>query len=873
MKRTILVMMLLALMPLSVLGASEPTLINTFEVDNQSLLFTSSGNPYYRTDMPNAYDKDSTHYYAPTDTQNTNNILNVEVWDSYLAIATWERNPTFNGQWLLEIYNYETGNIIYETAIPNQASCGTSAQSAGDNSNQLMYDGAGNLVISLSYNCGGNYIRQNTIYDVSNVGFISQRNQTAYPLPFGTYATTVKDSFIVSTNGQTVEYYDGGWAYKMSATENMTTLGSHTSSVSPEIYPVDLFDRENNVFVAGNTQSGAYEDFYMVDGSTQDWNDYNNAPIYIGSVSAGVGEIQDWNRNFLNPEYITSNGNLMIVGGSDYDNFQTSSATLSFTPKFFFERDNIIGVENNKWVYADMTDLTAITEGIGTANIDADQFWRFEDNLIVTYNRTNFEFKIYEVPLPSFADEADPEANTAPTKSLDLVGVDNNGRFIFTAEFNDAQGGLVYEALSVGTTQQQLNNSFIRDIVSHNKNPSQITSSCPSETYEFSSLIRDQRVLEFPTVQDMGTYGDFCSLRHDHTTITGSDTNQLYIYGDLAITSDDAGGSTETSSIYLMTEDNDVLTAVGFDVDMFITGNNNISVYELGGSYFNLLLDEEPLNDWEHTILSYEFTIDFENKEVLFSLWEYSNYDQATTSKDYLVSNVTLPFRELTSNDFSGIIYNPVTTKHISAIGGSTAQYDNVLEAFPEYEIVGNLDAGETEILILRSEGNHDYGVYNAKLYSTDSILGLNYYENPYELVFPYDEQTEQLSEEQIAQALSNALAGANDGFNVLGTVEGDLVTDTLFGWFEDWNILSTASKFFAGLVIIMGLIALGGWLGSAVNSSIVGGIGALFGGIGGLFMVTYWGLFPAWVSFVITLIVFVIIASMMRNALTGRGG
>jgi hypothetical protein len=843
MKKTILLLPLLAVLLLapSVLGASEPT-----EIYDRTI--TLSGN-----DSLGIYSAPNSLFYDDSIVQ----------WDNYVAILYSDFLDPLEEGYGFKIFDLNTGTEIYDS--PRWRICAF----AGSDTVALEYYEGYILMGQSKYNCGFiNNINNLGVraYDVSNPDFVSV-------IGGGTSLSSVPEVTLFAGSGEDrLNIYEeqanfvvayGKALFKYNQTH--LTYEGYLSNYSS----YDFYDYENNVFIEGN-------DFY------EGWERTST----LGSVETGFGNVVGFNHNFLNPEFITDENVVVNVGG-DYSNIVTSTRRLDIgTPLYFFERDNILSYNGTlgidaKFVWTDATSLITpiITQGltnIPVENLKQEQNVYFTNNFYgYTVEDTESEIRVvvYETEEPEISLPDEALVNDPPTKSLDLLGIDNNGRFVFTAEFNDEEGGRIYHALSVGTTLEQLNNTFIRDIVRHNKVPELITSSCPSETYQPSSLIRDQRVLEFPTVQDMGTYGDFCYLTHDHNTITGSDTDTLYIFGDLAVTSDDLGGSTETSSIYLMTADNEVLTAVGFDIDLFTGGNNNISVYELGGSYFNLLLDEEPLNDWEHTILSYEFLIDFENKEVLFSLWEYSNYDQATTSRDYLVSNVTLPFRESTSNDFSSIIYNPVTTKHISAIGGSTAQYDNVLASYPEYELVGDLEAGETEIMILRSEGDHEFGVYRALLYATDSDLGLSYYENPFELTFPYDETLSSLSEEEIASALSLALAGANDGFNVLGTIEGDLVTDTLFGYFDSWNIKSTASKFMIGLFLILALIGIGGYIGTLARSNVASGIGAFSGGIGGLFLVTYWGLFPLWVTFIVSLLTIAVISNIVRNGVTGNGG
>lgn len=864
MKKSIITFLLLfSLMPLSVLGASEPNLISTFTI-NDSLLFTSSGNPYYRTDLPTQYDQypEEQIYFYPTDTYSKNDYT-FEVWDDYLATLS----QSSSGSCLLEIYNWRTGNLIYETTIPTTCSAG-----------YLLYDGAGNLIVGLDTVASQTTVElRNAVYDVSNIGFVGQRNYTYY----GTNSISVswREKFVVSTTGETVEWIAGGVKYKINSTDALTNLGTTGVLEEPQHYGIDLFDKENGVFVKADYRTSpfsqvfvaGYDDFYRIDGSDLDLDSYDS-PTLIGTVEANVGVVADWNNNYLNPEYITTEGHLMLVGGSDYDNFQTSSANLNFTPKFFFERDNIIGVKNNKWVYADMTDLSAITEGVGTADVNADFMIRFDDNKILTYNRTNFEFKIYEVPLPSFADEEAIAGNTPPSKTLELLGVDNNGRFVFAGTFSDNQGGLIFEALQIGSQNDFLDNEFVRQIVNHQKTPSQVTTICPDSTYYYASQIRGERFIENPTVVDMEDYGDWCPINYLFEPITQSQTDSFNITGSFAVTGYSAGGDFLDTGFTLYDSEDNIMANILIGSSQFESQPSNVTIAEDGTTYYNILVSEEPLNDGINTIYNYEITINFTAKELLLSIWEYPTYYGDYSGKDYLIQNEVIPFWDSNIEDFSRITFGLVGDQLIFSAGSVTTRYINELKGFPEYELIDTFEAGETQVISLRSDDSYESGQYTALLYATDNTLGLSYYENPFNLFINYNVgDLEVLSEEQIQSAIASLQTGANDGFRTVGVIEGDLVTDTLFGYLDDWDIKSTASKFLVGFLLLLGAVWLGAKAGGVV-SPVASAIGSIVGAVSGLFLVTYWGFIPAWVSLIIVLVVFVVIASYVRNSLTGGG-
>lgn len=875
MKKTLMLLPLLAVLLLaqSVLGASEPTLVNSFSIDG-GYMFTSSGNDYYQTDLPLHYDQypEEEIFYNVTGTY-IKSDYNFAVWDNYVATQSMGQ-----GICKMEIWDWTTGNRMYGTDIPQ-----------GCNYGYLLYTDTGLLIVGLDLPNSQTTINpSHAVYDVSNIGFVEQLNITTFVAgvggnPFFSIATTWREKYVVSATSDSVEWINGGYKFKLSGNNNLSYEGQIDEvTISPQHYAIDLFDKENGVFVSDDYRTSAfsqdfvagYKNFYRIDGDARDFNSYDDKTL-IGTVENNVGVIADWNNNFLNPEYVTTEGHIMLVGGSDYDNFQTSSLNLNFTPKFFFERDNIIGVENNRWVYGDASNISGFTKDVGNNPINADFMLRFDDNKILTYNRTNYEFKIYEVPQPSFIDEAETGVNTPPSKTLDLLGIDNNGRFIFTAEFTDAEGGLVFQALTTENIVQTISEGTYRDTVNFQTAPSQIvvnSAECEGVTDYVNSERRGyQAWLDTFTEIDSHDEDFFCSLKHEHTKVDSEQSETLRIGGTLAI---DSGGlilETESSSISISDGNYNYIVNIGLDVEHYTGSPSNVSVYALGVQ--GDIVTEEPVNGGQDTFYFYDFTIDFSTQKVNFSLWEYEDYTQ-DLGLHYIVEDYELDFYQ-EAYAVENIYFNLFGSKNLLKVGGTslTYEYQNVTSELPDYEVVGTLEPSETAVELLRSEGNHDFGFQRALLYATDSELGSTYYENPFILTFDYDETIQQLSEEQIQEAYSNALSSANDGFSIVDTIEGDLVTDTLFGYLDRWNIKSTASKFMIGLFLILALIGVGGYIGTIARSNVASGIGAFSGGIGGLFLVTYWGLFPLWVTFIVSLLTIAVISNIVRNGVTGNGG
>lgn len=859
---TLITLLLLALMPSMVLGAEEPTLLNSFDISDEPIY--GEAYPNVNNTRMDYYDKGSAVLY-----------------DSYISTINFYWTSQFSRAWLWEIYNWETGTLLYQQNTSGYGGDLYTIQPSGT-SPQIYYDGAGNIIMNKDVYVAGlgfytDDIARTGIFDVSDLGFIEQRVDGG-----GGYADLVSGgSFVLSTTGETIEYFDNGMARKINSTDGYEpTIGllTGTTTTYPKADTTDYYryiDVENGVFVARSVPNALYK----VEGDPLDFDSWNNRTL-IGEIEPGKGNFADWNRNYLNPEWISTSGHLIIVGGSDYDNIRTSSYSLDFDEYFFFERDNIVGIKNGKWAYADLSDLSDPQVTYTNTPVNADYVVRAEANKLLAYNHSTHTFSIYEVPLPSFADEEAIAGNTPPSKTLELLGVDNNGRFVFAGTFSDNEGGLIFEALTVGTARDIYEEIAVRDVISHNYPEDrqyiipEDVGLCPDETTFETILELGDYILEYPTTIDMTTLfgaGRRCSLTHDHATVTQLDSERITVQASIFIDSGDwLTADDEVSSITLKDENSNILARL---IIFAYHQNDNVSVRAIFDDEPNTwLLQNEPILSGEQTFYDFTFDIDFVTETINVSMKEAQDINDAQAGYHYLLANETINFHTAGINSFSDIIFHDVGSEADLWVMPTIVSYDNEAQVFPEYELIDTFDAGETQVIALRSEQSYDFGGYTALLYSTDNTLGLSYYEDPARLTFNYDQDIQQLNEQQIQDAISDLLVGANDGFRTPNFVEGDLVTDTIFGYFEQWNIKTTASKFLVGLLIILIIIGVGGYLGVIVESPIVSTVGALFGGIGGLFLVTYWGLFPAWVTFTIALITLVVLANMIRNGLTGRG-
>ena len=762
-------------------------------------------------------------------------------WGDYIAIETPYNVNQQSMRLLGEIYNWKTGNNVFGVTLDDLINCGSGMNGIGKDS--VKYE-AGNVYFGRSVTCGVQRFGRTAIYDVTSIGFIEQRY-------YGGHAFSnnyVNEQFrILSSNGATTDFLITGFAYHVNATGGLEPL--LYNFIPPEPFP--------KTGIPVDDDNG-----YFVDDDGLDIYSYNpsgemNNNVLVGSLEPLSGVIVDWNRNFLNPEFVSSNGNIMLVGGSDYDDFRTSSLEIgNFTPMFFFERDNIIGIKDNEFWSADVTDTGNIIETNTGVEVNADWVKREDDNKIITYNSTTREFRVYEVPLPTFISEPELALDNPPSIDLNFLGTDNNGRFVFTSTFTDIEGGRLYYALNTLKFPEEINLSDV------------------SWELDFDTEL-DLAFVDTGVTPNITTNTGWSEFDLDGALYVGGVTDTIIDLQDVSV----ADSPLVNFSASFVAEPD------------FPNGvvNSSVSLKDANGNYFLHLI----------------FTEDNSNYLVNISYWNGATFlplaiNSATLGgNDFFTLGADLNFDtdEITItifDRFGGTHVNAVTIDGLQSFSSlGEAIFNNVCggcydfyldyvhwtypaeEQFPPYNIFDTIQAGEFSTKALRNNNVQNYGYYEATLYGTDDANGLDYYDTSTTIAFQYTEDTQTLSEIEIAQILADIEAGLfiGDGFTSPDFIEGDLVTDTFFGLLDEWNIKSTASKFFAGLVIILLFIGVGGWMGVQLKSPIVSTIGAGIGGIGAIFLVTYWGLFPAWVSFTIVLIVVGGISNMVRNSLTGRGG
>jgi len=833
MKRTITIVMaffLLAVAP-SVLGAGEPELISTWQL-------------YGDLDGSSPGDQNATAVYG------------VEVFGNKLATVT-PIDEGNNYRLYLQIYNLGGGLSFLDNVTVSCGGTGTTSFNGANLNPKYIENGL--LLFGASTGCSGAFYGRGTtaVYDVSSSLF------TEYDGGLNSYQTTP-----TSPGGSNaVPMWTGSEAFEFLAGTNYfeyngTGFINYEDTLTMAKYPddEDFVDYQNNVFI----DRGGYDEFYEY--LDENFDDLDAMTLLDQSPSAVV----DWNRNPNNPEFLLANNRIMIVGGSNYNNFQTSSYQIPFNALYMFERSNIIGTDGNYWAWADLENLSSPTNGTGTNPINADYIWREGNNIIVTYNSTTRMISVYEVPLPDFFEFITEGVNTAPYHDdLEFLGIDISDRFIFKNTVTDDEGGFISQA-------QQLNfaSEDIEDLVIENN-------------IEFDSPEEEDYAEDDSFINTISLYDE--QPKHKVGTDFGSESLRYKV--------EFVSPMTITIPQPVTASDTDLVgTVLEFTYDeekLFYQNSANLhtSVEFLdqdGRQLLHLLIERFNDND---TAYLYDLTggqtllaeLNLSGKEDYFRF--YNNFDfvggtaEIILLTDQELYNEVLNFSNPLAFGFGAVRF--LDSGNANIFGDQFLYVDKLGYAYergsiiyPEYELLGQFDEGETQVFAtsLPSSGYGNYILYS---WLTDNTLGDDNYDYLTTLSFTHDNSTEVLDQNAINQIIADAQSQVEQdaGFNTPDFVEGDLVTDTFFGYLDSWNIKSTASKFFAGLVIIILFIGVGGWMGVQLKSPIVSTLGAMFGGIGAIFLVTYWGLFPAWVSFTIVLIVISVVANMIRNSLTGRGG
>lgn len=830
----------LALLP-AVLGASEPTLI---KADFEPTLPAGA-------------------------------VVNTEkyaLWDDFIAVPYWFPGTTFEERGF-DIWNYETETLVFRSPTIN--TCGASFYSGTVLSGTTYFNGyliwSGQASLSTSCISLGQFGYQMRIYDVSSLEFVTLSASGGATI--GETGFAGNDLRVVAIDGSNWYFKDSDnpstdwWYY------NQTNVVKNYNGAGVGYGNAKTFDLTNEVIGSLTNLKGLYN------------NDITNATVVLGSIEPGLGSsFNDWNRNPLNPEYLTNLGYLVVSGGSTYDDVRTStSGVLPYTPLYFFERDNILGYKGTlgagaKWSYTDWTSTTSAVHTETTTEIPGNKVYRDDEGtnlILVVDDVTNTSapvFNVYETePITEF-ELPEELINTPPTQDLEFLGVDFNNDFVFRNTLTDAEGGRVYQAQQVNFASKDINDLTVETRIQFDQDIHK-TYAKDNELFNIISLIDEK------PKHKVGTdWGDE-ALRYK-TELDG----QLTITLPEPVTTSQAPlvataleWSFDEEKAFFFCENNaELFTSIEYLdadnrvlLDLYVERYNTNDTAYLYDRTTATLLHEFNLTG-KGDYFRFVPNLDLENLEAEVIVFTDQDIYSGTLN---FTDPLAFGYAKVRFLDENSINLFCDQYLYVDSIG---YQYTYNEIAYPEYTLISSLDAGETTIFATQVGGNGGFGKYLLYSWATDETIGLDSYDYLTTLSFTYDNSTDVLDQNTINQLIKDAQAEAGldteGGFLRVNVIEGDLVTDTFFSYLDQFNIKSTASKFLVGLILIIVLIAGGGSIGQSAGSSMVATLGAIFGGLGGLFLVTYWGLFPAWVSFTITLIVIVLIASMARNALLGRG-
>jgi hypothetical protein len=729
--------------------------------------------------------------------------------------------------------------------------------------------------MSSSFGSTSNY----RIIDVSNFAFVEAVasgtiNLGSSPI---TARSTIRDSFFLNTVSGEVGSITNRFRhlfYNGTGGVNIPLDQRIPNSVEGSV----LFSDEINRIMASGNQLYDYSP-----------TPTNNANL-IYTLPAGSGSFLDFNRNSVQPRWITSNGNYVLVTDSDYSEILVSSATVE-NPLFIFDDDNIIG-HNGTHITINSFDQE---EGITTlqTNIEynpSTMFANRDSTRMLIMNRNTGVVRLY---LFDIEDPTDLIIPNKPVPELEFLGLDSVGRWVFKATMTASEDQTGYYSMQLFDAQSD---------------PQGGATETFRESVRFTSDT-DLNLLD-------GLVVDWCEPYEYGTTQDGvfTDGGEGIAYGGGFGTQPPPAGAyfqdaTGVDSGFscnqpvnvnfpqrITTEQNDVIElSTSFHNEMSGSGNMEYSFAFYDGNQLIaqfLIEDDRPIGGATTRNVSYWNGTAFEqigNHEL-----GISQARAFTTFRG--IYNITAGTIEIDLFGAGNLAFNerPVTSGTIinvpsgsNAEGVDRVRFNQISTGFdfwfyidytsvswegeslvapaPPYQVFAELTGGQGFSRDLRFnpiDGKGEFGSYGARMYSTNLFSGLNDYSLWTEILFSYNINTPVLTEAEIKELINQDVVSGE--FTVRERVEGDLITDWFFSFLDRIGVKTDSSRFFVGLLITI--------LGTGFGVVVAGVIGAGIGGLLTLFWVSWIGLIPVWIGVSMAVISGILAGVVMRQVMIGRG-
>lgn len=782
--------------------------------------------------------------FTIADGQTPNTIVS---FDDYIAVGYVNDLGFFASENIVRIYNVNNGALVYQQAFGDAFTCGSSQTTAF--ANQGMYYSDGVIYIPQNSICGGSSSYYFDFLDVSDIAFIDSKPRQTMG-DGGLFSRALNDFTVLFEEfGDFTAIYNRN-VVKINSTYGLELVPLETSQTWP--LDTNLVDMENGFFVkAAGIYEFDYTDFQVV---TQ-----------VGSISVGRGGGIDYNNQVSNPQFITNLGYFVLTGGSTYNDIKTSTVNITaFEPLFFFERGNIVGVDNdNNWISANATDLGDVEYIVSTEAVEGTFIKKHMGNniTITVLNVTDDLVTVYSVPNPSI-DLGEESVTVAPVVEADFLGVDVSGDFIFQTTMSDVNGGRAYLSQDLYESTLDVTGTFYDGEV--------IDFSKPSDAGKVSSsniAVNEEIIIEqlegyngtsyfeeyYLNMFFFGGFGTTIKVDFaDDFYETQSDTVDFFT----VITSDGLGTSNSAMLFSLKDDLENKLFELELVYEEFAFGTDTYTINRIDGG--TILLATGDLRDEgagrDAFIIS--GTADFLNEQINITI-------QGINETFY---NGSFPFADSSARgiDYAqyvieGSLFAPILSGddfYVDMVGYS---YESTVTESLDYEIFEDLEAGVALVKATRQDGPFEFGDYTLYSYATDEDFGFSYIDSSDVESFVYDENTVSLTEDEIEALILNeqAVTGAlTDTF-----IEGDLFTDSLASAAEDYGFKSTASKLFLAFVLVLAGVAVGYKYGV---------IGSILGALGGLMVAFFVGWVPVWIVVSLVLVIVGIMAFEARKIVTG---